>query len=204
MPLSKIRTILISFLALVSVSTYAHKPNLASFILSKTDDGKYIIQLTGALTGFESQINYHFGKNAYKTPEEFRELVINRFTNTTSLFIDGKQIGFKNTIVVLGHETKLLTEAIGIPKNANQIKLTNTFFENTSRNQLITMFILDSYPKQKYVLNNKNKQTINIVFENNKWIKNQAESDNFIYYMLLIVGLIALSIGIYFKKKYNN
>lgn len=192
------------FLIVISINTYAHQPNLASFILSKTENGKNIVQLTGALTGFEGEINYNFGKNSFKTPEEFRQLVIRRFKETTSFFINEKQVTFKNPIVILGHETKLVTEVIGLPKNAKEIKLTSTFFENTSQNQIATLFILDNYPQEKYVLSNKNKHTINLIYENEKWIENKSKYNNFIHLIIVISVFILVSTGVYLKNYKKN
>ncbi len=185
----------------MSMSTYAHQPELASFIYSKTDDGKHIIQLNGALTGIETEIHYTYSKDAYKTPEEFKKLVIDHFRKNITFLINEKEIKYINPVVILGHETKLIVEAIDIPKKIEAIKLKNTFFQNVPNNKLTVLFLGDNFPKEKYVLNNKNHHTIDIQNSDGKWVENTGKC------FLLNMGLttmimLALGGGYYwFRRK---
>ena len=185
----------------MSMSTYAHQPELASLIYSKTDVGKHIIQLNGALTGIETEIHYTYSKDAYKTPEEFKELVIDHFRKNISFLVNEKEIKFKKPLVILGHETKLIVEAINIPEKIESIKIINTFFQNVPNNKLTVLFLSDNFPKEKYVLDNKNQHTIDIQNKDGVWVENTGKC------FLLNMGLttlimLALGSGYYmFRRK---
>lgn len=186
------KTLIILFLAFLSISSYAHQPELASFIYSKTDDGKHIIQLNGALTGIETEIHYTYSKDAYKTPDEFKELVIDHFIKNISFIINEKEVKLINPLVILGHETKLIVEAIDIPDKIESIKLKNTFFKNVPNNKLTVLFLSDNFPKEKYVLNNENHHTIDIRNNDGKWT---AKKDNCAMMNLGLTTLIILVLG---------
>lgn len=186
----------------ISINMYAHQPNLSSFIMSKTNDGKYVVQFVGALTGFEGEVNYNYGKGAFKTPEEFRRLVIDYFSKSTSFMINQQKIKFKSPIVILGHETKLVAEVVGVPKTLKTICLKNNFFKNTSHNKITVLFVLDNFPKGKYILDNKNQHQLNLIYKKGKW-QHKRQKRNFIYYGI-VVGVLILSFGMghfIFKQK---
>lgn len=183
----------------MSISTYAHQPELASLIYSKTDDGKHIIQLNGALTGIETEIHYTYSKDAYKTPEEFKELVIDHFRKNISFQINEKEVKFKDPLVILGHETKLIVEAIDIPKKIESIKLKNTFFQNVPNNKLTVLFLSDIFPKEKYVLSNENQHTIDIQNKEGVW---KAKNENCAKLNFGLTTLIMLVLGgVYYRIK---
>lgn len=192
------------FLVLMSVFSYAHQPHVATFVFSKINNDKYIVQMDGALTGFEGEINYHYGKEAYKTPEKFRELVIDFFNKNVSFSINEKKIKFKNPMVILGHETKVVAEVTNIPKEIKSIQLKNTFFQYTPQNQMTVLWIADNFPKHKYVLNSQNDHHLNIVLKKGIWEKENSKSNWLIYLIVFFCLIIIISIAFYYYKKQKN
>ncbi len=51
-------------------AAYAHNPDLSSMMIYE-QNGKSILLIKSSLTAFDGEVEYHFGKDAYKTPEEF-------------------------------------------------------------------------------------------------------------------------------------
>lgn len=193
------------FLILMGINTYAHQPHLASFVFSKTDDGKYVVQFVGALTGFEGEINYNYGENAFKSPEEFRALVIDYFNKSTTFSINQQKMTFENPMVILGHETKLVAEVTDVPETVESIEFKNTFFQNTSHNQLTVLFVDSEFPKEKWVLSNKNQHRIRLIKTNGKWEdKSTYQKGHLVYYGIALGVLIFLSIVGYLALKRKN
>ena len=62
-----------------SISIQAHQSDLSTVMIYQNEKGKCFLQIYSSLTAFEGEIDYKYGKNAYKTPDEFRALVIDHF-----------------------------------------------------------------------------------------------------------------------------
>mgnify|MGYP003451422948 CR=1 FL=1 len=196
----------------MSVSIYAHQPDLSYSLLSKTENGKYVLQISSSLSAFEEEIIYNYSKDAYKTPKEFKELVKKYFDKNVFLIVNEKDtLKFSNPLVLLGHETKFVVEVENIPDNIKSVYYKNTMFKDMHNNQMSVIMLVDGFPNKEYVLKNGNNQTILLEFENNQW-KNrdlQSLSDKVINTlkekkMILIGSLVLLLLfisWIYFRKK---
>jgi len=182
----------IFLLLLMSLGSYAHQPDLSTVVVSKTDDGKYVMQITGSLTAFEGEVDYIFGKNAYKTADEFRELVIKHFRKNTSFIVNGQALVFVKPEVILGHETKLVVEVLGLPEQINSIDLKSSMFSDMYNNQSVVMMIGKEFPNDKYILNNDNSQQIKLETKDGKWNNiiqagSIPDAKNTFYLLLLLV-----------------
>ena len=69
-----------------SISIQAHQLDLSTVLISQDEKGKCFLQIYSSLSAFEGEIDYKYSMNAYKTPEEFRALVIEHFKKNV-LFI---------------------------------------------------------------------------------------------------------------------
>ena len=195
---------------LISVASCTHQHKLSTVVVSKTTDGKYVMQVTSSLTAFEGEVDYLYGKNSYKTPDEFSDLVIGHFRKNVSFFINDRAVQFVNPEVLLGHETKLVVEVQGMPRNINTIDLKNTMFKDMSLNQSVVMLVGQEFPNQQYILDNNNSQQIQLASKNGKW--NYTTNNGFtmkaknIY--LLVLLLLAIPSAYFFfrprKKDYFN
>lgn len=196
----------------MSVSIYAHQPDLSYSLLSKAENGKYVLQISSSLSAFEEEIIYNYSKDAYKTPKEFKELVKKYFDKNVFLIVNEKDtLKFSNPLVLLGHETKFVVEVENIPDNIKSVYYKNNMFKDMHNNQMSVIMLVDGFPNKEYVLKNGNNQTILLEFENNQW-KNrdlQSLSDKVINTlkekkMILIGSLVLLLLfisWIYFRKK---
>lgn len=190
---------------LMSNVSFAHQPDLSSIIISKTENGKFVLQINSSLTAFQQEVNYINGVGAYKTPEEFRNLVLKHFNTTFSIILNEKDtLTFVNPTVILGHETKIVAEISGMPKNINAIYLKNELFKDIHNNQSVVMFSLEGFPtKINYELNNDNKHELNIILKDGNWQKvEKFDYANFIKYSLY--GLAFLFIGFIFYYKFKR
>lgn len=183
---------------LMSGQSHAHQPALSTMILSKTVDGKYVLQINSSLTAFEGEIDYLYSKNSYKTPEAFNKLVINHFEKNVSFSINGDNtVKFVDPIVILGHETKLVVEVVGIPNDIKTIYLKNEMFKDIPRNQSILIMLDKGFPNQQYVLNNENNQEVQLELVNGEWKNNKPYTFIFkriqsMYVLMVFLCIIAV------------
>ena len=186
-----------------SFSLLAHQSDLSTVLISQDQNGKCYLQIISSLTAFEGEIDYKYSITAYKTPEEFRALVIEHFKKNVLFICNEKDtLKFGKPLVILGHETKLVVEIFGIPENSKSMYFKNTMFMNTPHNQSSLMIVKKGLPNQLYVLNNENKQQINLVLENGKW-KSTAENSNLSMSPFLFWGsilVLLLSFALFFKR----
>ena len=198
-----IKLLSLSILMLVSCNLFAHQPDLSNIIISKTGNGQVILQINSSLTAFQQEVNFLNGPGAYKSPEEFQELVIKHFNTSFSMVVNGENtLQLKNPQVFLGHETKLVAEIIGLPETINAIQLKNELFKDIYHNQSIVIFLLDSFPKTKYTLEPDNNHEINIALENDTWktIKVENAGFNFKYTSYFAIILLA-GLVLYFVRR---
>ncbi|WP_424002868.1 hypothetical protein [Maribacter sp. IgM3_T14_3] len=185
----------------------AHNPDFSSIIISKTENGQIVLQLTSSLTAFQQEVNYVNGEGAYKSPEEFQDLVLQLFESKFSIVLnENNRLHFKNSKVFLGHETKIVTEIIGLPEEVNRIYLKNALFEDLHNSQSVVIFLLDGFPKEKLTIQRDNKHELNIILEDDIWVVPTAKSDqtplNYLPYLItLIIGGLLLLISR--KRKYQ-
>jgi CarboxypepD_reg-like domain/TonB-dependent Receptor Plug Domain len=173
-----------------SISIFAHQSDLSTVLISQDEKGKCFLQIYSSLTAFEGEIDYKYSKNAYKTPEEFRALVMDHFKKNVLFICNEKDtVKFGKPIVMLGHETKLVVEIFSFPENSRSMYFKNTMFMNTPHNQSSLMMVKKGLPNQLFVLNNKNKQQINLVLENGKW---ESNAENSSLSVLVWVSIIVL------------
>ena len=74
-------------LLLTSISIQAHQSDLSTVLINQDEKGRCFLQIYSSLNAFEGEVDYKYGKNAYKTPEEFRALVIDHFKKMFYLFV---------------------------------------------------------------------------------------------------------------------
>jgi LPXTG-motif cell wall-anchored protein len=194
-------------LMLMGSFVFAHQPDLSNLIISKTANNQIILQINSALTAFQQEVNYVNGEGAYKTPEEFRNLVINHFNKSFSFVVNDRDtLQIKNPKVILGHETKLVAEIVGLPDKVNIINLKNELFKDIYNNQSIIIFLLDDFPKQKFTLNNTNGYEVNLDSTNGTWqpIKVESANSNYLIYIILLLAVGILFYFIRRKKRANT
>ena len=199
------------FMALfVSFASYAHQPDVSTAVLSKTDDGKYILQITSSLSAFEGEIDYLYSKGAYKTPEDFIKLVVDHFNKNVFFIVNEKDtLKFGKPLVLLGHESKLVVEVLNFPKNTNSFYFRNTMFKDMPHNQMAVMMLIEGFPKEQYILANENEQTIQLELKEGAWVTNDSDElkmKNVLYisFFLILAMLPLVYIRYRHRKNYRK
>ncbi len=188
------------FMALfVSFASYAHQPDVSTAVLSKTDDGKYILQITSSLSAFEGEIDYLYSKNAYKTADAFKKLVVDHFNKNVFFIVNEKDtLKFSEPLVLLGHESKIVVELLNVPENINAIYIKNTMFKDMPHNQMAVIMLIDGFPKEQYILENKNEQTIQLELKEGTWVNSEIDELKIKYILYISFFLIIAMIPLIF------
>lgn len=161
-------------LSITSLNASAHNPNTATLVLSETD-GNYLVQLEGALTGVEAQINETYSPQAYKTAEQFKSLANEHFVKSLTLAINDQPITVVNPKVQLGHGTQFTARAQGVPKAIESIDLTNIFFKDLHGNKMTVVFLSEQFPSTTYVLNDANQHHLSLTFTDGQWQRDSSK-----------------------------
>jgi hypothetical protein len=183
----------------------AHSPDLSSMMIYE-QNGKHFLAIKSSLTAFEGEIDYHFNKNAYKTPEEFQQLVSKYFQKKCLLIINNDTIKFVQPSVILGHETTVFAELQNVPQKINYVHLKNELFADLPHNQCELILTLKGYPQKQYILNKENLHQVKVLMKNGNWTI--VENENFfsktpnqiIFWVFSIVVIAVLIIAIRKKK----
>lgn len=172
---------------------FAHSPDLSSMMIYE-QNGKYFLAIKSSLTAFEGEIDYHFKENAYKTPEEFQQLVSKHFQKNCLLIINNDTIKFINPTVVLGHETTVFAELLNVPDKFNSLYVRNTVFKDMPNNMCELILTLKGLPQKQYILTNENKQEVKLNVENDNWEVEETNASFFKSSNLLLWSLLFLSV----------
>ncbi len=168
-------------------------------------NGKYILVIKSSLTAFEGEVDYLFGKNAYKSPEEFQLLVIKHFQKNCKLIMNNEPIKLINPKVILGHETTLFAELSLVPKKISSIYVKNTLFKDMPVSLCEMILTLNDLPQKQYLLNNVNNYEVELQLENNSWTVVEDASPNTTLTLLAVVAFIlsasVIAVMVIRKKK---
>jgi hypothetical protein len=157
---------LILALLLLSLGAKAHSPDISSTMFAEESDGNWILLIRAALTAFEYEIESNFGESSYTTAEEFQQLVIKHVQQNISIKADNSQGNFENPMVRLGHETSITFKVTGMPSDFKSLQITNTSFQNISRNQSALMIIKKGFTKNQFKLDKNNAHTADLAVNN--------------------------------------
>jgi hypothetical protein len=193
--------VLILFLLCTNI-VHAHQPDLSNLMIYE-QNGKYLLVVKSSITAFEGEIDYLFGKNAYKSPEEFQLLVVKHFQKNCNVVINNENIKLINPKVILGHETTLFAELSNVPKTISSIDVKNTLFKDMPVSLCELILTLNALPQKQYLLNNINNYEVVLQLENNSWTVVENTSANTTMTLLAVVAFIlsASIVAVFVIKK---
>jgi hypothetical protein len=192
------------FLSLNITFSYAHQPDIASTFLIEQEDNNWVFQMRGALTAFQYAIKVNYPDTTYATPEEFQAFVLEFVKENLTIRFNGQDsIRLENGFVKLGHETNVLFNVTGIPKNINSVFFKNSAFKDISRSQNALVILKKDFEKDQFLLTKKNNHTVNLLVNNSKFVEqkttapslNQALNYTPVYifmvaFLLVVLGLV--------------
>ena len=184
---------------------YAHSPELSSLMIYEQEGKKFLV-IKSSISAFQEEIDFHYKKNRYKTPDEFMQLVLKHFEKNCALIINNEKIRFINKSVILGHETTLFAQLANFPKQINSLQISNNFFKDMNNNQCELILAFNNLPQKQYIFTNENNHAAKLQMKNNLWIEedpnNSFFKNNKFFYLTLTVSLLVIaSIALYSRNK---
>lgn len=155
------RKIILICLLFMAMAVKAHQAEASTTMLVERPGNGWLLQISASLTAFQHEIRTHFSETPYQTPDGFRQLVLQHIKNNLHIsFNGGGDISYGNGVVVLGHETKVVFEVLGIPSEINSVLVKNSAFKDIQRNQSAFYLFKDGFGKEQFVLNEANDHTL--------------------------------------------
>ena len=186
------------------VNASAHSPDLSSLMIYE-QGGTRFLAIRSSLTAFEGEVEFHFNKNAYKTPEEFRQLVLKRFVSSCLLVVNGDTVGLVRPAVILGHETKVFAELPDFPKEPiRELHVRNRMFADIHNSQCELILVLEGSPKRQHILDRENGHEVALRKSGGEWVVDENEKGagrNTIVWLVGLVCLSAMAVGFIYKRK---
>jgi hypothetical protein len=183
------------FLLCLNIKGFAHSPDLSSLMIYE-QNGKHYLAIRSSLTAFEGEVDYHFTKNGYKTPEEFQQLVINLFQKKCTLIINNDTIKFVQPSVVLGHETTLFSELPNVPNKINTLYLKNELFADFTSNLCELILTLKGAPQKQCILGNTNGHEVSLLMESGNWAEVKIHKSFFKAPNRIVFGVLFFAVVI--------
>ncbi|WP_339714281.1 hypothetical protein [uncultured Kriegella sp.] len=197
------RKILFIGLLLITITAKAHNADASTTMLVEKENGTWVLQISAALTAFQYEIREHFTETPYKTPEEFRQMVLEHLKNNLKISFNNTDISFGKGTVKLGHETKVVFEVFGIPSEIEKVIIKNTAFDDIHNSQSALLLFKKGFSKEKFVLNSDNDKTLVLEVDGNKFVEVTQNRAGFSENGQLIVAflLTLLAVGMVIRLK---
>ncbi|PWJ56830.1 hypothetical protein CLV98_110141 [Dyadobacter jejuensis] len=179
------------FLLVMGGACFAHQPNLSSLMIYE-QNGKKLLVIKSSLTGFEGEVNYRYHKDAFKTPEEFRQLVIQQLQEFCEVVVNDQSIAMKNPQVILGHETTVFAELDNFPDSIQSIYVKNELFVNTPNSLSELILSLKELPQKQVVLSEANQYEVKLKLDNSQWIALEPKLATSNHSNMLVLGAVSI------------
>lgn len=188
------KAFLFALALLGGTSLFAHQGEISSTLLVERADGAWELHLVAALTAFQYEVQTHYGKDSYATPEAFQELVMDHLENTITIrFNDGTAAELTPLSVTLGHETQVAFALSGVPDSITEIVVTNTAFMDIYQNRSALVIMKPGSEKQQFELKADNQHTATLAFGSYTLRAAETAEASVPPYVLALLGVITLA-----------
>ncbi len=174
---------------------WAHQPDLSSLMIYE-QNGKSILLIKSSLTAFEQEIIYLYGKDSYKTPQEFQQLVIKHFQKNCLITINDETIQFASPQVILGHETTVVAELSNRPKTIKSVYLKNTLFKDMPNNVCEVILTLNNLPQKQFILGSNLYLDAKLKVENGRWLVAETGTDLYKKPAFILLGILLVIVSL--------
>ena len=174
---------------------WAHQPDLSSLMIYE-QNGKSILLIKSSLTAFEQEIIYLYGKDSYKTPQEFQQLVTKHFQKNCLITINDETIQFVSPQVILGHETTVVAELSNRPKTIKSVYLKNTMFKDMPNNICEVILTLNNLSQKQFILGSNLYLDVKMNVENGRWTNAETGTDLYKKPAFILLGILLVIVSL--------
>ena len=174
---------------------WAHQPDLSSLMIYE-QNGKSILLIKSSLTAFEQEIVYLYGKDSYKTPQEFQQLVTKHFQKNCLITINDETIQFTSPQVILGHETTVVAELSNRPKTIKSVYLKNTMFKDMPNNICEVILTLNNLSQKQFILGSNLYLDVKMNVENGRWTNAETGTDLYKKPAFILLGILLVIVSL--------
>lgn len=193
----KIKSLLIVLCVLCfSFKALAHQSDTSTTMLVQQKDHTWVLQISASLTAFQQEVKTHFSDTPYKTPEEFKQMVLAHIKNNIHISFNGnKEIALENGIAQLGHESKVVFKVSGIPEYIHTATIKNTSFNNIYKSKSALILLKEGFNKKHFVLNDANNHSLSLQVNGNNFVEVTTHTASLfspimVMIIIAIVGLL--------------
>ena len=180
-----------------STSVQAHQPEISTTMLVENDNNTWIFQISASLTALQQEIKMHYTETPYKTPEEFQEMVIEYIKNNLKIVFNGNKIvTLSHGIVRLGHETKVIFEVVGVPKNIESVLIKNESFKDIYNNKSALVILKEGFNKESFVLTKDNNHVLKLKVDGNSFKRLDEEIINSSSLNIILLLAVVCTFGL--------
>ena len=195
------RIIIVFSFVFFSILTKAHQSNISTTMLVEKENNVWILQVRASLTAFQQEIKTNFADTPYKTPEEFKEMVLIHLRNNLKIVLNGEHIILEKGFVKLGHETNVVFNVINMPTTIKNLKITNTAFQDIYKSESALVILKEGFTKERFMLNVKNKHSMLLNVDENKFVNaNTTETQYATSTFFIILTISLLLLVLFFSK----
>ncbi|WP_179352527.1 hypothetical protein [Winogradskyella vidalii] len=178
-------------------SVKAHQPEISTTMLVENSNKVWVLQINASLTAFQQEIKLHYAETPYSSPEEFRQMVIDHIKNNLDLEFNGNyKVALSHGLVKLGHETKVVFELEGVPKEISSVVVKNKTFQDIYNNKSAVVILKEGFDKDNFVLTKDNNHILKLKSIGNKFIRvdeqTLSSSSLNVILILVVIGILGL------------
>ncbi|SFW20868.1 DUF6702 family protein [Cellulophaga fucicola] len=186
---------------LVALTTKAHQTDISTTMLVEKENNSWVLQISASLTAFQQEIRLHYADTPYKTPEEFKQMVLDHLKKNVSFVFNGSNtITLSNGFVQLGHETKVVFTVEGVPAKQTKLLVKNTAFTDVYKSKSALVILKKGFTKERFVLNEANKHRLELRAQDTNFVLSTTQEASIFSYQNLFVILCITGIGFMVKR----
>ena len=184
-----------------TISVKAHQTETSTTMLVENENKTWVVQISAALTAFQQEIKMHYSETPYKTPEEFKEMVLEYVKRNLEIKLnDNERITLSEGMVKLGHETKVVFEVFGVPQDLKSVFIKNETFKDIHRNQSVLVILKEGFDKKQFILKEANNHQLKLETDGIKFKEVEEQQISISSLNIILILAVLLAIGFLFHS----
>ena len=188
-------------LFLFATAARAHRPDISSCTIIEQAPGQWLLRINASLTAFEYEVEHAYGKDAYASPEEFNQLVLDHLREQISIRTNEDEVTLADGSVKLGHATTVVFKLSGVADELEHVSVKNEGFKSIHGSQVIFSIAKKGWDNHQRVLSEENAYQMSGSVKDHQVLLSEASSGSSWIMIAAIVTIVGLSGWFLFKFK---